>query len=88
MSAPHPSRAAAPAASQGEEAGDRLLVGAAAIAAFLSISERRVYAMKESGAPIGKVPGLGLAVRVATLRAYLDGCAAHAPQDTPGRDQH
>lgn len=53
-------------------ARDPLLVGAAAIAAHLDISERQVYAMREAGGPIGRVPGIGIAVRISRLSAYLE----------------
>lgn len=58
---------------------DPLLVGAEQIARYLSppagigppITEKQIYRMREAGAPIGKVPGLGIAVRISTLDAYL-----------------
>lgn len=58
---------------------DPLLVGAAQIARYLSppagigppMTAKQVYKMREAGVPIGKVPGLGIAVRASTLDAYL-----------------
>lgn len=59
--------------TKADEPVDRLLVGAPAIAAYLGLTERQVRAMRESGqSPIGKLPGLGLAVRISKLTAFLE----------------
>lgn len=59
--------------TEARPASDPLLVGAPAIAAHLGLTERQVRAMRETGkGPIGKLPGLGLAVRVSKLNAYLE----------------
>lgn len=54
------------------EAPERLLIGAEEIAAHVGISARQVYAIKDKGAPIKKIPGLGLAVKPSVIDAYLE----------------
>ena len=60
----------------------RLITGAPAIAAALGVTPRQVHAIREAAdrakakgephdCPIGRVPGLGLAARRATLDAWL-----------------
>jgi hypothetical protein len=63
-----------------DAAGDPILKGAAAIARYLSpapeigppMSEKQIYRMIEKGAPFRNIPGLGVAVRISTLKRYLD----------------
>ena len=55
----------------GAEAPDRVLTGADQIANHFGLTKGQVYALKKSGAPIGKVPGLGLTARVAQLDQYF-----------------
>lgn len=72
----------APSATPASDPDLRLLVGAAAIAEKMGITQRqlnkireRALEAKEAGqpydCPIGKIPGLGLTARVATLDDWL-----------------
>lgn len=63
-----------------EPASDPILRGAAAIARYLSpppelgepMNVKQIYRMIEAGAPFRNIPGLGVAVRISTLKRYLD----------------
>lgn len=63
-----------------EPPADPILKGAAAIARYLSpapeigppMSTKQIYRMIENGAPFRNIPGLGVAVRISTLKRYLD----------------
>ena len=69
-----------PEAEPQDTAGDPILKGAAAIASYLSpapelgppMNEKAIYRMIEKGAPFRNIPGLGVAVRISTLKRYFD----------------
>lgn len=60
-----------------EVVSDPLLVGADAIGAYLGITARQVTNMRDRAVaegrvpPYGKIPGLGVAVRVSALKDWI-----------------